>query len=341
MSNTTKEFICPCLSLKKEIIDNNTDDIYENVFLHILPYLVADKKNLKEYHGLVSYDIQYTLLPEDKPSMQIKFISSAIQNKKNLKRVNQEYKDTYSIFYTEYKYYKKNIYKNMAYNVSYADLDEYIKKHYTQIMIVYFIVQNLIRLANHDKPASPDKPASHDELSNHDERANQNKLYSLANAKILSYITDDDNDENILYAQSAITRAWNDHKDSALIIFGFVQNLLDELGWSDIFKIEKFLSNKQYLEIKKHLNSTELRQAFIKKIDNETDDNNTHQILVTNILNYALSAGNILGKNKHCQAKSHFDLVHLSKNTIQKLSLTEKKIDFKKLTQEEILSLEN
>ena len=34
-------------------------------------------------------------------------------------------------------------------------------------------------------------------------------------------------------------------------------------------------------------------------------------------------------------------VVHLSKNTIQKLSLTEKKIDFKKLTQEEILSLEN
>lgn len=47
MSNTTKEFICPCLSLKKEIIDNNTDDIYENVFLHILPYLVADKKKFK------------------------------------------------------------------------------------------------------------------------------------------------------------------------------------------------------------------------------------------------------------------------------------------------------
>lgn len=303
MSNTTKEFICPCLSLKKEIIDNNQKLIYENVFLHILPYLVADKKNLKKYHTLVSYDIQYTLLPEDNPSMQIKFISSVIQNKKNLKRVNQEYKDTYSIFYTEYKYYKKNIYKNMAYNVSYADLDEYIKKHYTQIMIVYFIVQNLIRLANHEK------------------------LYSIANAKDLAVISFIDDENKELYKNRAVTTAWNNLHDNALIIFGFVQNLLDKHGWADTFKIQKFLAQDHYNKINECLYSDELQSAF-KDYESYEDD-------VKNILSYSLFASETIGDKKHLQAKDYYDGTVLSPKMITKLELSKKEIDFLPISNEE------
>ena len=94
-----------------------------------MPYLVADKKNLKEYHGLVSYDIQDVLISELDTNIQKKFISAAISKNKTPTNMKREFKDTYSIFYSEYKYYKDNV-GSMADNVTYRDLDKYLEKQY-------------------------------------------------------------------------------------------------------------------------------------------------------------------------------------------------------------------
>lgn len=302
MSNTTKEFICPCLSLKKGIINNNQELIYENVFLHILPYLVANKKNLKEYHGLVSYDIQDVLISELDTDIQKKFISAAISKNKTPTNIKREFKDKYSIFYSEYKYYKDNV-DSMAYNVTYRDLDESLEKQYRQIMIVYFIVQNLIRLANYEK------------------------LYSIANAKDLAVISFIDDENKELYKERAITTAWNNLHDNALIIFGFVQNLLDKLGWTDTFKIQKFLAQDHYNKINECLYSDELQSAFKNHMSYEYD--------IKNILSYSLFASETIGNKKHIQAKYYYDGTALSSKIITKLELSKKEIDFLPISNEE------
>ena len=302
MSNTTKEFICPCLSLKKEIIDNNTDEIYKNVFLHILPYLVADKKNLKEYHGLVSYDIQDVLLSNQNIDRQKKFISAAISKNKTPTNMKRKFKDTYSIFYSEYKYYKDTV-GSMADNVTYRDLDESLEKQYRQIMIVYFILQNLIRLANHEK------------------------LYSIANARDLAFINCVDDENKVLYKERAITTAWNNLHDNALIIFGFVQNLLDKLGWADTFKIQKSLAQDHYNKINECLYSDELQSAFKNHMSYKND--------VKNILSYILFASETIGDKKHLQAKDYYDGTVLSPKMITKLDLSKKGIDFLPISNEE------
>lgn len=302
MSNITKEFICPCLSLKKEIIDNNQELIYENVFLHILPYLVTDKKNLKKYHTLVSYDIQDVLISDQDINVQKKFISAAISKKKTLTYVDLKTKDKYSIFYSEYKYYKDNV-DSMAYNVTYRDLDEALKKQYRQIMIVYFIVQNLIRLANHEK------------------------LYSIANAKDLAVISFINDENKELYKNRAVTTAWNNLHDNALIIFGFVQNLLDKLGWADTFKIQKFLAQDHYNKINEYLYSDELQSAFKNHMSYKND--------VKNILSYIVFASETIGDKKHLQAKDYYDGTTLSSKIITKLDLSKKEIDFLPISNEE------
>ncbi len=302
MSNITKEFICPCLSLKKEIIDNNQELIYENVFLHILPYLVTDKKNLKKYHTLVSYDIQDVLISDQDINVQKKFISAAISKKKTLTHVDLKTKDKYSIFYSEYKYYKDNV-DSMAYNVTYRNLDEALEKQYRQIMIVYFIVQNLIRLANHEK------------------------LYSIANAKDLAVISFIDDENKELYKNRAVTTAWNNLHDNALIIFGFVQNLLNKLGWTDTFKIQKFLAQDHYNKINECLYSDKLQSAFKNHMSYKGD--------IKNILSYSLFASETISNKKHIQAKDYYDGTALSSKIITKLELIKEEINFLPISNEE------
>ena len=83
----------------------------------------------------MSYDIQDVLISELDTDIQKKFISAAISKNKTPTNIKREFKDKYSIFYSEYKYYKDNV-DSMAYNVTYRDLDESLEKQYRQIMIV-------------------------------------------------------------------------------------------------------------------------------------------------------------------------------------------------------------
>ena len=170
-------------------------------------------------------------------------------------------------------------------------------------MIVYFIVQNLIRLANHEK------------------------LYSIANAKDLAVISFIDDENKELYKNRAVTTAWNNLHDNALIIFGFVQNLLDKHGWADTFKIQKFLAQDHYNKINECLYSDELQSAF-KDYESYEDD-------VKNILSYSLFASETIGDKKHLQAKDYYDGTVLSPKMITKLDLSKKEIDFLPISNEE------
>lgn len=303
-------FDCPCLSYSKEFIQNNLDAVNENLYLHTLPYIMSDNKNLNEYKALVSYDIFDVILSDYEPEIQAKFLSSVILNKKAIRTKDNEIQSDYKIFSSEYKYYRSHTNKGIVYGINYKTMDDEMERHFNWLIYTYFIVQNLIRLA-----------------------INHPKLYSIEQGKQLSYMTNEDDAKQELFAYRGIKTAWDTHMNGALIIFGFVQNLLDTKGWAEIFKVTKYLNNSEMKQLSVILSSPELKTAFIDYLNNKDD------IFISNlqnILGYALYAQNIVTNTKHEQAKNVYEGVIISPQTVKRFGFVEKQINFLPLSDDEI-----
>lgn len=185
------------------------------------------------------------------------------------------------------------------------DLDNFMDRKYHLLLTIYFTVQNLIRLADYNP-----------------------KLYSLDNAQILSDITAENNDQSKLLTKRWLKTAWDNHRENALFIFGFVQVLLDKNGLTDIFKIKKFLTTdeitKLNLLIKEKQNLPSLFNDYMNYQENIKD-----------ILSYALYAQDKLKPHKSSNANTPLQFTSLSKLLINKHSLTPKTIEFNQITPDE------
>jgi hypothetical protein len=188
-------------------------------------------------------------------------------------------------------------------------MDDEMERHFNWLIYTYFIVQNLIRLA-----------------------INHPKLYSIEQGKQLSYMTNEDDAKQELFAYRGIKTAWDTHMNGALIIFGFVQNLLDTKGWDEIFKIKKFLNNSEMKQLSIILSSPELKTAFIDYLNNKDDIFTSN---LQNILGYSLFAQNIVLNIKHEQAKYVYEGAIISPQTAKRFGFVEKQINFIPLSSDE------
>lgn len=302
-------FEIPYLSLKKDFIDMYSDELKENLFLHLLPYIAARPQELNLYKMLISFDIKDTILYNQPDDIKAKFLSASAQHKKSIHVGNNTIKDYYKIYFAEHtayeKYCKLNNEEGIAYGLTYKDLDNFMDRKYHLLLTIYFTVQNLIRLADYNP-----------------------KLYSLDNAQILSDITAENNDQSKLLTKRWLKTAWDNHRENALFIFGFVQVLLDKNGLADIFKIKKFLTTdeitKLNLLIKEKQNLPSLFNDYMNYQENIKD-----------ILSYALYAQDKLKPHKSSNANTPLQFTSLSKLLINKHSLTPKTIEFNQITPDE------
>ena len=170
-------FDIPYSSFKKDFLDTYSDELTENLFLHLLPYIIAQPQELNLYKMLISFDIKDSILYGLSDDIKARFLSASAQHKKSIHIGDNDTKNSYKIYFAEYSAYEKycrlNDDEGIAYGFTYKDLDTFMEKKYHLLLSIYFTVQNLIRLACH-----------------------QSKLYSLDNAQILSDITDENDDNN-------------------------------------------------------------------------------------------------------------------------------------------------
>lgn len=115
MLDNTREFNVPYLSLIKQLPkiittedNNDTPDhdkeiIFDNIFYHIIPYIIATEKELDRYNALISYDLFISYLSWYDTETKVKFLSSALRNQKKPTRIHKSLKQIYTIFYSEYK----------------------------------------------------------------------------------------------------------------------------------------------------------------------------------------------------------------------------------------------
>lgn len=94
MLDNTREFNVPYLSLIKQLPkiittedNNDTPDhdkeiIFDNIFYHIIPYIIATEKELDRYNALISYDLFISYLSWYDTETKVKFLSSALRNPK-------------------------------------------------------------------------------------------------------------------------------------------------------------------------------------------------------------------------------------------------------------------
>lgn len=295
-------FDIPYSSFKKDFLDTYSDELTENLFLHLLPYIIAQPQELNLYKMLISFDIKDSILYGLSDDIKARFLSASAQHKKSIHIGDNDTKNSYKIYFAEYSAYEKycrlNDDEGIAYGFTYKDLDTFMEKKYHLLLSIYFTVQNLIRLACH-----------------------QSKLYSLDNAQILSDITDENDDKNKLLTKRWLKTAWDNHRENALFIFGFVQVLLDKNGLTDMFKIKKFLTTEEItqlnFQIKEKQNLPSLFENYMNYKENIKD-----------ILGYALFAQDKLGHIKSSNANTPLQFTSLSKLLINKYSLEPKTIDF-------------
>lgn len=103
---------------------------------------------------------------------------------------------------------------------------------------IYLIIQNLIRLSVYDKDS-----------------------YSLYNAKELTAISSEEDDETI-WTTKYINTSWNQFKDASLLIFGLLHTIFEKNNLTNIFSPTKYISADKFEELKKYLSSEELKNIF-------------------------------------------------------------------------------
>lgn len=167
---------------------------------------------------------------------KIKFITSTLGNKKTLPSRNYELKNIYQVYHQEYKFYLKNGGNDtLSSGVTYKNLNEFIEKNIQRLIVIYLIIQNLIRLSVYDKAS-----------------------YSLYNAKELTAISSEEDDETI-WTTKYINTSWNQFKDASLLIFGLLHTIFEKNNLTNIFSPTKYISADKFEELKKYLSSEELK----------------------------------------------------------------------------------
>ena len=329
-------FDFPELSLTKAIISRNQDLFYSNLFLHFLPYIVATAKNLADtseldwYKMLISSDIKNNILDEQNEDTHIKYYNAAVRKKSFIKFGDQKNKDTYKFFYKEFSYYQKLYDKNkqgIEYGYTYKHLDKYLETNSRLLICIYFIVQNLIRLA-----------------SDNDCKI----LFSIKNAELLSKITcnydeiskildknkytaddyarffDDSVDINTKASLTDrwIKTAWDKHKQSALLIFGVIQTLIDDLQIASTYQVHKFYSLEMFNKLMDNMNN-----VLLPKIKTLSDYNEDFKTFTEKVLIYTLGAQRLISNKYSENAPKSTSFFILSDDDIKALSIEDKAVD--------------
>lgn len=312
--NTTEkyQFNCPYLSLNKKTIIENKEELLSNLFFHILPYIAAaNEQELKQYKALVSFNLMDVCLENYcDDNDKIKFITNTLRNKKTLPSRNNELKNIYQVYHQEYKFYLKNGGNDtLSSGVTYKNLNEFIEKNIQRLIVVYIIIQNLIRLSVYNKDS-----------------------YSLYNAKELATISSEDDDKTIWTAKY-INTSWNQFKDASLLIFGLLHTIFEKNNLIDIFSPTKYVSAEKFKELENYLFSENLKNIFANYLN--------YDGYTTDILGYALYAQEIIKSNKNKHSKTNLEQINISKIMRSKFGLNSINIKFSPLTNDETMAINN
>ena len=81
-------FDIPYSSFKKDFLDTYSDELTENLFLHLLPYIIAQPQELNLYKMLISFDIKDSILYGLSDDIKARFLSASAQHKKSMHQKN-------------------------------------------------------------------------------------------------------------------------------------------------------------------------------------------------------------------------------------------------------------
>ena len=100
-------FDIPYSSFKKDFLDTYSDELTENLFLHLLPYIIAQPQELNLYKMLISFDIKDSILYGLSDDIKARFLSASAQHKKSIHIGDNDTKNSYKIYFAEYTAYEK------------------------------------------------------------------------------------------------------------------------------------------------------------------------------------------------------------------------------------------
>lgn len=311
-TNEKYQFNCPYLSLSKKTIIENKEELLSNLYFHILPYIAAaNEQELKQYKALVSFNLMDVCIENYcDDGDKIKFITSTLGNKKTLPSRNYELKNIYQVYHQEYKFYLKNGGNDtLSSGVTYKNLNEFIEKNIQRLIVIYLIIQNLIRFSVYDKAS-----------------------YSLYNAKELTAISSEEDDETI-WTTKYINTSWNQFKDASLLIFGLLHTIFEKNNLTNIFSPTKYISADKFEELKKYLSSEELKNIFCGYLN--------YDGYTADILGYVLYAQEKIKSNKNKHSKTNLEQINIPKIMTSKFGLNSANISTPPLTNDEKMAMEN
>ena len=190
--------------LDRKISSDSLEYAKENIWYHLLPYIVAQTDNeLQGYKSIISLSLQSSILDELKTQQdKIQYKINALKNRKLNKYL-------FDLYLYEHQFYEANGGDDtvlMGYTL--RDIETILRKDASILILIYFRILNLLRLAKY----APKKYSIN---------RSSKMVYNLHTASDTNEIT------RCFWSYDKIEKSWQKYKSVGHIIYGYVQTLVD------------------------------------------------------------------------------------------------------------------
>lgn len=190
--------------LNHKISPNSLEDAKENIWFHMIPYIVArTDEELCAYKSIMSLNLQTMILSNlDTRQEKISYKINALKNKKTKKYL-------YDLYLYEHQFYETNGGDDtVLLGYTLRDIQNILQEDASVLILIYFRVLNLLRLAKY----APEK-------------------YSINRSSKMIYnlhiISDTRETIKNYWSYDKIEKSWQRYKSVSHIIYGYVQTLVD------------------------------------------------------------------------------------------------------------------
>ena len=288
----------PYFNRRIRLSKKSINDAKENIIFHLLPYIVAREnpekredlsyfeKEVKQCKAMISFTLMDGILCNNVPNTEkrLQFKIKALKGG----QLKQDYFDLYKI---EYNHYINNNGDDTIINgLSYKDIQDRIREDALSLMIMYFFVFNLLRLAQYGKDDD----------------------YRIDNARRLtnsiSFTINEDGSPIKVFSYDKIEKARSRYIKAAAIVFGYIHTL---------FKYDKLQFT--HLDFNNEDNLKQIKSALSKLDDTEIYEK------YDDIMGYILYAQKILTTKVCKHADKNEDWFVINKSDIRRYGFTESK----------------
>ncbi len=190
--------------LKHKISPDSLEYAKENVWYHLLPYIVAKTDDeLQGYKSIISLSLQSSILDElETQQEKSQYKINAIKNKKTNKYL-------FDLYLYEHQFYEANGGDDtilMGYTL--RDMENILRNDASILILIYFRVLSLLRLAQY----TPEK-------------------YSINRSSKMVYdlytVLDKNETTRRFWSYDKIEKSWQRYKSVCHIIYAYIQTLID------------------------------------------------------------------------------------------------------------------